>query len=78
MSCASGGGGGKSFLAGFWRAYFSIRPISVTFQLHQHMRFLALCIYVLVLAPGLYLYSREELECRASRNVYLAALRKIK
>lgn len=37
------------FLAGLWRACFSVRPISVTFQLHQ----LSFSICLLVLAPGL-------------------------
>ena len=72
---AGGGGGGR---AGFWRGCFSERPIAVTFQLHQHTRFLALCIYFLALALGLHLCSPEELEPWAPSNVYPTALRKMK
>ena len=42
------------------------------------MRFLAPCIYFLVLAPGLRLRPPAALELGASRNVHLGTLRKIK
>lgn len=42
------------------------------------MRFLAPCVYFLVLAPGLRLHSPAALERWASRSVHLGALRKIK
>lgn len=79
-ACEKGlsGGGGERFLAGVWRACCSAGPVSVTFQLHRNMRFLAPCIYFLVLAPGLRLHPPTALELWASRNMHLGAVRKIK
>ena len=63
----------------FWMVLESfLLKTPVTFQPHQHIRFLVLCIYFLVLAPGLHLCSQKELECQVSRAMCLAALRKIK